>query len=115
MSLKEAIEHLNDILINEWECEKCKKKHIQLRDWLIELRDIKNFLSGEWVESEKVENLLGMSFDECLRLFDFTRIANWWCFVGKTDEERKRNGQKIDTFFRLKKREVKNDNQYKKI
>lgn len=45
MSLDEAIEHLNDTLNSTdrmWSCDSCKKEHEQLRNWLIELREIKN-------------------------------------------------------------------------
>ena len=42
MTLDEAIEHLDDILQNkEWECEECKNEHIQLKDWLDELKAYK--------------------------------------------------------------------------
>lgn len=48
MNLDEAIRHLDDILSKkEWKCEKCRENHIQLRDWLIELREIKDFMAGE--------------------------------------------------------------------
>jgi len=67
-----------------------------------ELDDIQAFLMGEWVESKKVQELLGMSFENCVTRFDLSRVANWWSIVGKTEEERQRNGQKIETFFRLK-------------
>lgn len=104
MSLDEAIKHLEDILTNNgWECEECKQEHIQFKEWLMELRDVRAFLSGEWVESEKVQKALGMSFNECFSKFDFSRTAEWWSIVGKTEEERARNGQKITTCFRLKK------------
>ena len=45
MSLDEAIEHLNDTLNSTdrmWSCDSCKREHEQLRNWLIELREIKN-------------------------------------------------------------------------
>ena len=45
MSLDEAIEHLNDTLNSTdrmWSCDSCRREHEQLRNWLIELRDIKN-------------------------------------------------------------------------
>lgn len=40
MTLEEAIEHLNEILADEngWPCEACKSEHVQLREWLIELK-----------------------------------------------------------------------------
>lgn len=42
MTLKDAIEHLNDTLSDnnrKWCNDDCKKEHIQLRDWLIELQE----------------------------------------------------------------------------
>lgn len=45
MTLDEAIEHLNDTLNSTdrmWSCDSCKREHEQLRNWLIELREIKN-------------------------------------------------------------------------
>ena len=41
MTLDEAIEHLEESLAdkNKWiDCDECKKEHIQLRDWLNELK-----------------------------------------------------------------------------
>lgn len=38
MALEECIEHLND-LISKMECSKCKDEHIQLRAFLLELKD----------------------------------------------------------------------------
>lgn len=60
------------------------------------------FLSGDWVEDEKVQELTGMTFSECFSAFDFSRTAEWWNIVGKTEEERQRNGQKTTCSFRLK-------------
>ena len=45
MSLDEAIEHLNETLSSTdrmWSCDSCRREHEQLRNWLIELREIKN-------------------------------------------------------------------------
>lgn len=40
MTLDEAIEHLQDKLNeNNWSCEECRKEHLQLCLWLIELRE----------------------------------------------------------------------------
>ena len=63
---------------------------------------ITKLLSGEWVDCDKVQQALGMSFKECFSLFDFSRTAEWWCLAGKTKEEKNRNGQKITTKFKLK-------------
>ena len=44
MTLNEAIEHLCDILKpdKKWECEECRNEHIQLREWLNELKTYKD-------------------------------------------------------------------------
>ena len=61
MSLDEAIEHLNDTLNSTdrmWSCDSCKHEHEQLRNWLIELREMKNkyyipvYKNGEFVSRE---------------------------------------------------------------
>ena len=61
MSLDEAIEHLNDTLNSTdriWSCDSCKREHEQLRNWLIELREMKNkyyipvYKNGEFVSRE---------------------------------------------------------------
>lgn len=63
---------------------------------------IKALVSGAWVECEKLQRALGMSFTECFSIFDFYREAEWWSVVGTTEEERAREGQKVTTFFRVK-------------
>ena len=63
---------------------------------------LKDLLAGKWVETEKVQNAFGMTFKECFEIFEFSRTAEWWSIVGKTEEERQRNGQKISTCFRVK-------------
>lgn len=37
MTLQEAINHIDEV-IKDTECEECKKEHIQLKQWLIELQ-----------------------------------------------------------------------------
>lgn len=64
--------------------------------------NIRKLLSGEWVDCEKVQEALRMSFSECFCLLDFSRTAEWWSIVGETEEERAIDGQKITTKFRLK-------------
>ena len=63
-------------------------------------------LNGEWVETEDVCEALELSFTEAFKLFDFSRTAEWWSIVGKTEEERSRNGQCIKTEFRIKQTEL---------
>ena len=57
---------------------------------------------GKWVDTDKVQKALGLSFKEAFSMFDFSRTAEWWSVVGKTDEERDRQGQKICKCFKLK-------------
>ncbi|EJU22503.1 hypothetical protein HMPREF1143_1770 [Peptoanaerobacter stomatis] len=40
MTLKEAINHIDEV-IKDTECEECKKEHIQLKTWLIELQEFR--------------------------------------------------------------------------
>ena len=40
MTLQEAINHIDEV-IKDTECEECKKKHIQLKQWLIELQEFR--------------------------------------------------------------------------
>ena len=58
-------------------------------------------LSGERVEAESLVAATGWSFKECCKRFALNRGAEWWSIVGKTDEERSRNGQKITCYFYL--------------
>lgn len=80
-----------------------RRQNVKEEKHLATLREAKAaFLSGDWVESEKVQELTGMTFSECFSAFDFSRTAEWWSVVGKTEEERQLNGQKITNLFRLK-------------
>ena len=58
-------------------------------------------LSGERVEVETLVAATGWSFEQCCKRFELNRVAEWWSVVGKTDEERSRNGQKITCYFCL--------------
>ena len=58
-------------------------------------------LSGERVEAESLVAATGWSFEQCYKRFELSRIAEWWSIVGKTEEERSRNGQKITSYFRI--------------
>lgn len=54
-----------------------------------------SFNDGEWCDSNEICRLLGITFEEGLRRFDFCRTAQWNSFP--------LNGQKITTQFRIKK------------
>jgi hypothetical protein len=69
-----------------------------------------SFIDGEWVESNLVQEMLGFTFKECFTLFDFSRTAEWWGIVGKTEEERAREGQKITCYFKRKEMNKSDDN-----
>ena len=58
-------------------------------------------LSGERVEAESLVAATGWSFEQCYKRFELSRVAEWWSIVGKTEEERSRNGQKITCYFCL--------------
>ena len=58
-------------------------------------------LSGERVKAENLVAATGGSFVQCCKRFELSRVAEWWSIVGKTDEERSRNGQKITFYFCL--------------
>ena len=49
-------------------------------------------LNGEWVDTDKIEKLLGIDFGEGLKCFDFSRTAEW--------NLAPLNGQKITTKFK---------------
>lgn len=55
---------------------------------------ISKLLNGEWVNTEDVEEYLGINFKLGWKLFDFSRTAEW--------NPPPLNGQKITTQFRLK-------------
>lgn len=75
----------------------------EIHDESIDVRITKDaFLRGEWVDSVIIQEITGMTFSECYSAFDVSRTAEWWSIVGKTEEERNRNGQKIVVQFKLK-------------
>ena len=53
-----------------------------------------SLLNGEWVETEDIEEYLGISFSQGMKLFDFSRTAEW--------NPPPLNGQCITTKFRFK-------------
>ncbi len=66
------------------------------------IKALKALIFGEWVDTDIIERALGISFSEGLKRFDFSRTAEWCSIAGKTEEERKKNGQIITTKFCLK-------------
>ena len=55
---------------------------------------LKRLVMGEWVDCEAVQNALGIDFATGMKMFDFSRTAEW--------NPAPLNGQKITTKFRLK-------------
>lgn len=43
MTLDEAIEHCSEIIAKNGECVECINEHIQLRSWLEELKELREF------------------------------------------------------------------------
>jgi hypothetical protein len=58
MKLEEAIEHLNESLNDpnrDWGCEECKQEHVQLLEWLVELKERRtaDVLPVRWIPVEE--------------------------------------------------------------
>lgn len=58
------------------------------------LEVLKKFINGEWVDTDIIQTILGIDFSTGLKMFDFSRTAEW--------NPAPLNGQKITTKFRLK-------------
>lgn len=56
---------------------------------------LKRLINGEWVDSGDVEAALGLTFAECVKRFEMSRIATWNPYP--------LNGQRVDVQFRIKK------------
>jgi hypothetical protein len=54
---------------------------------------LRRLLNGEWVDTEAVQETLGITFQEGMRMFDFGRTVKW--------NKAPLNGQKVITKFRL--------------
>ena len=61
---------------------------------------LKRLFNGEWVDCEDVQEALGIDFKTGLKMFDFSRTAEWNPYP--------LNGQKITIKFRLKSTMVQN-------
>lgn len=59
---------------------------------------LKKLLNGEWVNTEDVEKYFNISFADGMKLFEFSRTAEW--------NQLPLEGQKITTKFRLKNEEL---------
>lgn len=54
--------------------------------------------SGEWIETQRVEKVLNITFEEGMQIFDFKREVEW--------NPAPLNGQKISTYFKIKNRSL---------
>ena len=58
MTIKQAIEHIDEVISNGAMCEECCKEHLQLKQWLlenIELKKENTELKKENIELKKKE------------------------------------------------------------
>lgn len=56
-------------------------------------QELLKFVSGEFVESNVLQRLLGISFEECMTRFVFARTAKW--------NKAPLNGQEIINYFKI--------------
>ena len=64
MTIDEAIEQLNHLINNnDFSCEECKQEHIQLLNWLIELKEYKECENNGW---KKLSNLFSPITEELI-------------------------------------------------
>lgn len=69
MTLDEAIEHCDEVVQKE-DCSKCAKEHEQLKEWLEELKELKNpqpykfeeLKKGMWVWDDENEMFILITF-----------------------------------------------------
>lgn len=54
--------------------------------------------SGEWIETQRVEKVLNITFEEGMRIFDFKREVE--------GNPAPLKGQKISTYFKIKNRSL---------
>lgn len=96
--LQVAEEKLVTLWQKETEIEQLQTERDVYREGLIsakeKLNTLQRLVNGEWVATQDVEEALGITFREGLKRFEFSREASWnpWPL----------NGQRIETFFRLK-------------
>lgn len=105
-SLKIHLQKLNTEISDREQCS--IEQHAEIHQYRDELKNLQakyevllRLLNGERVESETLMDATGWSFEQCCDCFELNRTAEWWSVIGKTDEERMRNGQKIICYFRI--------------
>lgn len=66
MTLNEAIKHLDETLGDSsrmWSCEECRQEHIQLQEWLIELKGLREAREPRVMTLEEVNQCVyGMPY-----------------------------------------------------
>lgn len=50
MTLDEAIKHCEEVAMSNETCSECSKQHAQLKEWLIELRELRK------MQTNSIEN-----------------------------------------------------------
>lgn len=66
--------------------------------------------NGERVRCKEVQEALGITFSEGMKLFDYEMDACWWSICGETPEERNREGLRYLTYFRMRENDNKCEN-----
>ena len=66
-----------------------------------EVETLKKLIQGEWVDTELVCKALSIDFSTGMKMFDFSRTAEW--------NKPPLNGQKVTTKFRLKNQNERRD------
>ena len=77
MTLDDAIAHLDNTLSDtgrKWSCESCRMEHVQLREWLAELRYIKRKRNATLTLDE-------MRDMPCEPVYIVVGCASWWDIV----------------------------------
>lgn len=47
MNLDEAIKHCEEVALSKEICSKCSEQHLQLKEWLIELKELRKQMKNE--------------------------------------------------------------------
>lgn len=89
MTLNEAIEHLDETLGDSsrmWSCEECRQEHIQLREWLIELKGLREAQEPHVMTLEEYDAWTDLPFTERDPVFheERTERGTVTCWVNTT-------------------------------
>jgi hypothetical protein len=94
----EKILKIGDAPVGEyWGCTITTRTVKDLIDYIKETEEnketINQIMSGEWVDTDKVEKAFNIDFSKGMEVFEFSRTAEW--------NPAPLNGQKITTKFKL--------------